>query len=117
MSIVQVCTLYQKPKGLYLQAALAEEMPDEAFAPNMLAEARAQMAAAHAVSAASAVVPPTGPHMLSFADRAALYGVGANGVRGGGGGSGPPMTQARRRSGSFSGEDSGCAQQCGFSSP
>ena len=86
-------------------------MPDEAFAPDMLAEARAQMAAANAVSAASAVVPPTGPHMLSFADRAALYGVGANGVRGGGGGSGPPTTQTRRRSGSFSGEDSGCV--CG----
>jgi hypothetical protein len=84
-------------------------MPDEAFAPDMLAEVQAQMAAANAVSAASAVVPPTGPHMLSFADRAALYGVGTGGVRGGGGGgSGPPTTQTRRRSGSFSGEDSGC---------
>lgn len=35
----------------------------------MLAEARAQMAAASSAMAATAVVPPTGPHMLSFADR------------------------------------------------
>jgi len=89
-----------------LQAAMADEL-DEAFAPDMLAEARAQMAAAGTAMAQTSVVPPTGPHMLSFADRAAMYGAisSGRGSASGRGGSGPPGNG--RAGGSFSEQSSG----------